>query len=61
MQNYFGDMKFSPVAFEGVASILSTFTQVDSLENDLRLTLDSVSAVSDLLGRTKTAGLNLYA
>jgi antitoxin component HigA of HigAB toxin-antitoxin module len=54
-------MRFSPTAFEGLSNILYTVNKVGSFENDLRLTLDSVSAVSELLSRTKTAGLNLYA
>jgi hypothetical protein len=58
---YFNDMRLSPTAFEGLANILYTFNKVGSFENDLRLTLDSVSAFSELLSRTKTAGLNLYA
>ena len=54
-------MKFSLTAFQGLASIAFTVNKAGSLENDLRLTMESVSAVSELLGRTKTAGLNLYA
>jgi hypothetical protein len=54
-------MKLSLTAFEGLANILFTVNKAGSFENDLRLTLESVSAVSELLGRTKTAGLNLYA
>ena len=49
------------MAFEGLTNILYTFNKAGSVENDLRLTFDSVSAVSELLTRTKTAGLNLYA
>jgi hypothetical protein len=54
-------MKFSLTAFQGLANILFTVNKAGSLENDLRLTMESISAVSELLGRTKTAGLNLYA
>jgi hypothetical protein len=54
-------MKFPTTALDGLINILFTVNKAGSLENDLRLTLDSVSAVSELLGRTKTAGLNLYA
>lgn len=54
-------MQFSLTAFQGVANIFFTVNNAGSLENDLRLTLDSVAAVSELLGRTKVAGLNLYA
>ncbi|CAF2400307.1 unnamed protein product [Rotaria sp. Silwood2] len=61
LQNYFSDMHFSFMAFEGLANILFAINSAGSFENDLRLTLDSVSAVSELLARTKTAGINLYA
>ncbi|UJR36135.1 hypothetical protein I4U23_028869 [Adineta vaga] len=61
LQKYFNDMRFSPMVFEGLANILFTVNKAGSFENDLRLTFDSVSAVSELLTRTKTAGLNLYA
>ncbi|CAF1365146.1 unnamed protein product [Adineta ricciae] len=61
LQKYFDDMHFPPMAFEGLTNILYTFNKAGSVENDLRLTFDSVSAVSELLTRTKTAGLNLYA
>lgn len=54
-------MKLPLTAIQGAQKVLSTVTSVGSFENDLRLTLESVSAVSELLGRTKTAGLNLYA
>ncbi|CAF3864795.1 unnamed protein product [Rotaria magnacalcarata] len=61
LQNYFTDMRFSLMAFEGLANILFSISKAGSFENDLRLTLESVSAVSDLLSRTKAAGVNLYA
>ncbi|CAF0869889.1 unnamed protein product [Rotaria sordida] len=61
LQKYFTDMRLSFMAFEGLANILFTINKAGSFENDLRLTLDSVSAVSELLTRTKTAGVNLYA
>lgn len=54
-------MKLSLTAFEGLANILFTVNKAGSLENDLRLTMESISAVSELFTRTKTAGLNLYA
>jgi hypothetical protein len=54
-------MKFSLNAFQGLANILFTVNGVGSLENDLRLTMESISAISELFSRTKTAGLNLYA
>lgn len=54
-------MRFSLSGFQGLASILFSVNQAESFENDLRLTLDSVSAISDLLTRTKVAGVNLYA
>ncbi|CAF3396951.1 unnamed protein product [Rotaria sp. Silwood1] len=61
LQNYFSDMRLLSGAFEGLASILFAINQAGSFENDLRLTLDSVSAVSELLTRTQVAGVNLYA
>ncbi|CAF4498656.1 unnamed protein product [Rotaria socialis] len=61
LQNYFADMRFSLMAFEGLANILFSINKAGSFENDLRLTLESVSAVSDLLSRTQAAGVNLYA
>lgn len=54
-------MKLSLTAFEGLANILFTVNKAGSLENDLRLSMESISAVSELFTRTKTAGLNLYA
>ena len=54
-------MKFSLTGFEGLANILFTVNKAGSLEKDLRLTMESISAVSELFTRTKTAGLNLYA
>lgn len=54
-------MRLSLMAFEGIANVLFAVTGARSFETDLRLTLDSVSAVSELLSRTKTAGVNLYA
>ena len=54
-------MRFSLTAFQGMANILFTVNSAGSLENDLRLSMESISAISELFSRTKTAGLNLYA
>lgn len=54
-------MNLSLTAFQGLANIFFTVNKAGSLENDLRLTMESISAVSELFTRTKTAGLNLYA
>ena len=62
LQNYFSDLRFSSVAFDGLAGIFFTMNNVGpTFDNDVRLTMESLSAVSELLSRTKTAGLNLYA
>lgn len=62
LQNYFSDLRFSTVAFEGLAGIFFTMNKAGpKFDNDLQLTMQSLSAVSELFSRTKTAGLNLYS
>jgi len=54
-------MEFSLTAFQGLANIFFSVNNMGSFENDLRLSMESVAAVSELLSRMKVAGLNLYS
>ncbi|CAF1591526.1 unnamed protein product, partial [Didymodactylos carnosus] len=58
---YYSDMTISPLAIEGIKNIFITMSNMGTLENDVRLAMEGLSAVSLLLSKTKVSGLNLLA